>query len=143
MIDEKAKRYPRKTFIQSSWVPQVRAAIAIKRNNPAAAIEALKPADPMESNDVGPTFYRGIAYLNMKSAKEAAAEFKKIEERKYSFPLLPIHVIGQLELARALALSGDTAGARTGYQDLFAQWKDGDPNFAPLKQAKDEYSRLH
>jgi eukaryotic-like serine/threonine-protein kinase len=121
----------------------VRAAIEIKRTNPAAAVEALKPAELFESNDIGPTFYRGLAYLSMKSGKEAAAEFKKIIDRKTINPLSPLHPVSQLQLARSLALAGDTAGARTAYQDLFAQWKDADPDLPLLKQAKSEYAMLH
>ena len=128
--------------MQQDWIPQVRAAIEIKRANPSGAIEALKTAELFEPGDIGPTFYRGQAYLSMKSGKEAAAEFKKIIDRKTINPLSPLHPISQLELARSLALAGDTAGARTAYQDLFAQWKDADPDLPLLKQAKAEYAKL-
>jgi hypothetical protein len=40
-----------------------------------------------------------------------------------------------------LTLSGD-AGARAAYQDLFAQWKDADPDLPLLKQAQAEYAKL-
>jgi hypothetical protein len=33
--------------------------------------------------------------------------------------------------------------ARTAYQDLFALWKDADPDIPVLKEAKAEYARLH
>jgi len=143
IIDTEGKKRAKDTQLQQNWIPQVQAAIAIKRGNPAAAVEALKPADPFEANDVGPTFYRGLAYLSMKSGKEAAAEFKKAVDRRTVFPLVPLHFLSQLQLARSLALAGDTAGARSAYQDLFALWKDADPDLPTLKQAKDEYARLH
>jgi hypothetical protein len=44
-------------------------------------------------------------------------------------------------LARALATT-DKAAARTAYQDLFALWKDADPDVPILKQAKAEYEKL-
>jgi serine/threonine protein kinase/tetratricopeptide (TPR) repeat protein len=143
VIDAEGKRRLKDTFLQQNWIPQVRAAIEIKRTNPSVAVEALKPAELFESNDIGPTFYRGLAYLSMKSGKEAAAEFKKIIDRKTINPLSPLHPVSQLQLARSLALAGDTAGARTAYQDLFAQWKDADPDLPLLKQAKSEYAMLH
>jgi serine/threonine protein kinase/tetratricopeptide (TPR) repeat protein len=142
VIDTEGKRRPKDTFLQQDWIPQVRAAIEIKRANPSGAIEALKTAELFEPGDIGPTFYRGQAYLSMKSGKEAAAEFRKIIDRKTINPLSPLHPISQLELARSLALAGDTAGARTAYQDLFAQWKDADPDLPLLKQAKAEYAKL-
>ncbi len=142
VIDTEGKRRPKDTFLQQDWIPQVRAAIEIKRANPSAAIEALKTAELFEPGDIGPTFYRGLAYLSMKSGKEAAAEFKKIIDRKTINPLSPIHPISRLELARSLALAGDTAGGRTAYQDFFAQWRDADPDLPLLKQAKAEYAKL-
>jgi hypothetical protein len=45
-------------------------------------------------------------------------------------------------MARSLALAGDAAAARTAYQDLFALWKDADPDLPLLKQAKLEYAKL-
>jgi len=143
VIDAAVKRHPKNTDLQQNWIPQVRAAIEIKRANPLGAIEILRPAEMLEANDVAPTFYRGLAYLSMKSGKEAAAEFKKVVDRRSIFPVVPLHSISRLGLARSLALAGDTAGARSAYQDLFAVWKDADPDLPLLKQAKAEYERLH
>jgi hypothetical protein len=39
-------------------------------------------------------------------------------------------------------LLGDTAKARTSYQDFFALWKDADPDIPILKEAKAEYAKL-
>jgi hypothetical protein len=39
-------------------------------------------------------------------------------------------------------MAGDTAKAKTGYQDFFALWKDADPDIPILKQAKAEYAKL-
>jgi hypothetical protein len=42
----------------------------------------------------------------------------------------------------AYAISGDTAKARTAYQDFLTLWKDADPDIPILKQAKAEYAKL-
>jgi eukaryotic-like serine/threonine-protein kinase len=39
-------------------------------------------------------------------------------------------------------LYGDTAKARTAYQDFLALWKDGDPGIPILRQAKTQHGRL-
>ena len=54
----------------------------------------------------------------------------------------PWGALARLGLARAYVLQGDTAKARTAYQDFFALWKDADPDIPILKQAKDEYAKL-
>jgi hypothetical protein len=45
-------------------------------------------------------------------------------------------------LGRAYALMGDTARARTAYQDFLALWKDADADIPILKEAKAEYAKL-
>ena len=50
--------------------------------------------------------------------------------------------IVRLYLARALAMAGDTAGAKREYQDLLAFCKDADPDTPIYKQAKAEYAKL-
>jgi len=45
-------------------------------------------------------------------------------------------------VARAYALQGNTAKARTQYQDFLTLWKDADPDVPVLKQAKAEYAKL-
>jgi hypothetical protein len=47
-----------------------------------------------------------------------------------------------VDMARAYALSGDTAKARTAYQDFLALWKDADPDIPILIAAKSEYAKL-
>jgi len=50
--------------------------------------------------------------------------------------------LARLQLGRAYVLSGDTAKAKTAYQDFLALWKDADPEIPILKQAKTEYAKL-
>jgi|SRR5215469_12283670 len=54
----------------------------------------------------------------------------------------PIGSLAHLGLGRAYAMGGDSAKARTGYQDFLALWKDADPDIPILKQAKAEYAKL-
>ena len=49
-------------------------------------------------------------------------------------PTSPLYPLAHLGLARAAALSGDTASARKAYQDFFALWKDADPDPAFCKR---------
>ena len=50
--------------------------------------------------------------------------------------------LARLQLARALALSGDTVKAKSAYNDLFALWKDADPEIPVVEEARAEYARL-
>ena len=50
--------------------------------------------------------------------------------------------MARLQLARALALAGDTAKAKRAYDDLFTLWKSADPDIPVLKEARAESARL-
>lgn len=89
-----------------------------------------------------PVYVRGQAYLAAKNGFAAAGEFQKIlDHRGIVFNEL-IGALAHLGLGRAYALSGDTAKARTAYQDFLALWKNADPNVPILTQAKAEYAKL-
>jgi hypothetical protein len=50
--------------------------------------------------------------------------------------------MARLQLARALALSGDPVKAKSAYNDLFTLWKNADPDIRVLKEARAEYAKL-
>jgi hypothetical protein len=55
---------------------------------------------------------------------------------------VPIGALAHLGLARAYAMSVDTAKARAAYEDFLTLWKDADPALHILKEAKAEYAKL-
>jgi len=82
------------------------------------------------------------AYLAAHKGSEAAAEFQKILDHRGLVLNQPIGALAHLGLVRAYVLQGDTAKARTAYQDFLTLWKDADPDIPILKQAKAEYAKL-
>jgi len=139
------KDYPLNTFVQRLAIPQIRARVELQHGNSAKAIEQLRPTEAYQFGYVAagvPVYLRGLAYLQTKQGSQAVAEFQKILDHKSAFGASPYVSLARLGLARGLALSGDTAKARTAYQDFFTQWKDGDSDIPILKQATTEYARL-
>lgn len=128
-----------------SFLPEMRAAIAISRNNPAKAVEILESTRILERGFGIPgrsTYLRGIAYLRQKSGTEAMNEFQKILDRRGWFDTSPFFPLAHLGLARAAAIAGDTTKSRQAYQDFFALWKDADTDIPILIEAKSEYEKL-
>jgi eukaryotic-like serine/threonine-protein kinase len=80
------------------------------------------------------------AYLATHNGAAAASEFQKILDHREIVQKLPLGVLAHLQLGRAYALSGDTAKARSAYQDFFTAWKDADPDMPILTEAKAEYA---
>lgn len=143
------KLNPQDTLIHSVGAPLLQAIANIQRGNPADAVSVLEVSRPYEmgSGLSNPTYWvlyvRGLAYLRMKDGEKAAAEFQKILDHRGYFAMSELIPLAQLNLARARALQGDSAKARTSYQDFLAMWKDADPDIPILKQAKEEYAKLH
>jgi len=131
-------------------LPAIRAAIALKRDQPAKAVELLASASPYERAYPEVVYLRGLAYLGLREGAEAAVEFEKILDHKganwgsdWQHPYWgQFYSLSYLGLARASALAGDTAKARAAYQEFLTLWKDADPDIPILVQAKAEFAKL-
>jgi tetratricopeptide (TPR) repeat protein len=133
-------------------MPTLRAKLVLNRGNPSEALETVRTAAPYELgqtrfsyyawNGLYPIFVRGEAYLAVQQGSQAAAEFQKILNHRGIVWNSPIGALAQLQLGRAYAMQGDTAKARSAYQDFLTLWKDADPDIPILKEAKAEYATL-
>ena len=131
----------------------LRALYALDAHDPAGAIQALQVASryDLHTNGVGfidrfgalyPIYVRGLAHLAARQPAAAAAEFQRILEHRSIVLVDPMDALARLQLARALALSGDSAKAKGAYDELFAVWKDADQDVPLIKEARAEYARL-
>jgi len=142
-----SKQFPEDTIVQFKKIPTLNAQLALNRNEPLKAIEALQPAAPYELGIMGtgtglyPVYVRGKAYLAARDGSKAAGEFQKIIDHRV-LVLNPIGALAHLGLARAYALQGDTVKAKAAYQDFLTLWKDADPDIPILREAKSEYAKL-
>ena len=151
LADEYARLMPTDTLANGVDLPAIRAAIANHRGNYGQAIELLRTARrynhaeffrvPLDLDQFAP-YLRGQAFLGQRSGAEAAAEFQYLLDHRGLGPFSLLGPLGQLGLARAAVLTGDTAKARQAYQDFFVLWKDADPDLPVLIEAKKEYEKL-
>jgi predicted Zn-dependent protease len=145
LADDMEKRFPDDTLLQNSFLPMVRAQLALNHKDPRTAISILERAKPYELADtdgLASTFLRGNAYLAAHRTPEAAAEFQRVLDHQPIVLLAPWGALAHLGLARAYALQGDTAKARAAYDDFLVLWKDADPDVPVLIQARSEYAKL-
>jgi eukaryotic-like serine/threonine-protein kinase len=145
LADDLSKERPSDTYIQRVELPVIRARLEISRGKTPKAIEILQSAAPFGLGTC-PNWclpYRlGEAYVRAGQGTAAISQFQDLLNHRqilFNSYLVPL---SQLGLARARAMTGDAAGARTAYQDFFALWKDADPDVPVLKQAKAEYAKL-
>jgi Tfp pilus assembly protein PilF len=83
-----------------------------------------------------------LAYLQTGQGKEAAAEFQKILDHRGVVLNFPTGALAHLQMARALSMYGDKAGARRAYEDFLKLWKEADADNPVLLQAKAELAKL-
>jgi serine/threonine protein kinase/tetratricopeptide (TPR) repeat protein len=148
------KRYPEDTSVQFNYLPALRALEALDQGDAAKALEMTQVATPYDLAVPGTAFYagaffgalypvyvRGLAYSRMGRHHEAAAEFQKILDHPGMVLNDPIGPMARLQLARALAASGDRAKSAAAYKELLALWKDADPDIPVVQQAKAESAK--
>ncbi len=153
LANDLEKRFPEDTSVRFNYMPTLRALLALNRAEPAKAIEQLQIASSYELaaprsllhghfGGLYPIYVRGEAYRAAHRGAEAAAEFQKILHHRGIVGSDPIGALAHLQLGRAYALSGDTAKAKTAYQDFLTLWKDADANIPIFKQAQAEYAKM-
>jgi eukaryotic-like serine/threonine-protein kinase len=153
VADDLAKTFPEDTSVQHMYLPTLRALFALRAHDAAAAIRALQPASRFDLALGGlgfngffgtlyPIYVRGLAYLAAGQPALAAAEFQRIVDHRGIVLADPLDAMARLHLARALALTGDSAKAKAAYEDLLTLWKDADSDLAVLGDARAEYARL-
>jgi len=149
MADDLARRFPENTVVRFSYLPVLRAQLALDRGDAVKAIEELQVAAPYEMGAardfcgaLHPVYVRGEAYLDMAKGELAAAEFQKILDHRGVVGSEPVGALAQLGLGRAWALAGEKGRAKSAYEDFFSLWKGGDSEIPILKRARAEYMNL-
>jgi DNA-binding winged helix-turn-helix (wHTH) protein/tetratricopeptide (TPR) repeat protein len=146
VADRLASDLPPDGFANRVSLPEIRAAIELKRGNPARAVELLAPTASYEAGIFDrflAAYLRGEAYRADHRGREAAAEFQKIIDHRGVVLNSPIGALAHLGAARSYMVAGDNARARLAYEDFLALWKDADPSIPVLSAAKSEYAHLN
>ena len=153
LADGLARAYPEDTSVQFLYLPTLRALFALDAGDAAGAIQALQAASRFDlaMGGIGfrahfgklyPIYVRGLAYLATQQPAEAAAEFQRLVDHRSIVLVDPIDALARLQLARALALSGDTVKAKSAYENLFTLWANADAGIALVDEARAEHARL-
>jgi eukaryotic-like serine/threonine-protein kinase len=153
MTNDLEKRLPEDTAVRFSYLPTLRAALALNRNDPVKAIDSLQITLPHELGSppsaylglfgtLYPVYMRGNAYLAAHQSTQAAQEFQKILLHRGVVLSDPIGALARLQLGRSYTLTRDKEKARAAYDDFLNLWKDADPGIPVLKEARAEYEKL-
>jgi len=149
LIDELDKNYGTNTMLRLYWLPTIKAAIELNRDNSSQALVDLEAAAPYDLGTVGtfisdlyPCYVRGQANLFAHNGTAAVTEFQKLLDHPGIVGNFVTGALAHLQIGRAYAMQGDAAKAKIAYQDFLTLWKDADPDIPILKEAKAEYAKL-
>jgi hypothetical protein len=73
---------------------------------------------------------------------EAKRDYRALLARKHPNPFSLHTPFGYVGLARTLAATGDTAGARAEYQRFLDLWSGADPDLAIVREVRAEVAKL-
>lgn len=144
LAEELNRDFPEDTLVQTIFLPEIRAQLALNHKEPAKAIDVLRSTVPYEMgvDALMSAYLRGQAYLATHAGAEATTEFQKIIDHREIVQNSLIGALAHLQMGRAYTRLGAGAKARVAYQDFLMLWKNADPDIPILKEAKAEYGKL-
>ncbi len=140
-----ADEAPENTLLNSVYVPEVDAALALAQHRPQEVPNLLAPTDAFALASLAPVF-EAQAYLALNRPADALKSLQpalayRFEE--FGVGQMPSYSLSLLLAARAQAMAGDKAAAAASYQRLLDFWRNADPQLPPLLAARKELAALN
>jgi serine/threonine protein kinase/Tfp pilus assembly protein PilF len=144
-IAQLAKDNPQDEMNQRLYIPLTRAFADLAEHHPQKTVDDVGGARSFDA--VFPASYvQGLAYLQLHDANDAIKAFSAATKSPTgvltSVGFAPFYAEAQLGLARAYAMAGDKASAKSAYQAFFTTWKGADADIPVLVAAKKEFASL-
>ena len=134
---------PKGTALTQVWGPLTESILLLRDKRADAALNALHPAERFERRwgEIG--LQRARATMEAGDTAATVSRFRELVDNPPTWPpaaaVYPAALVG---LARALAASGDTDGARKAYAQCLELWKQADSNLRLLVEVRQEVERL-
>ncbi|MBI3470688.1 MAG: protein kinase [Candidatus Solibacter usitatus] len=151
LSDQAYAKFPLDTLSNAVRISSLRAAIELRQDRPAKAVEGLRGAILYDRAYALPVYLRGLAQLRTGAATEAITQFQRVVEHPGAYrdwfnnrgvPAGLLCALSRLGVARATILAHETVKSRKAYEDFFLLWKSADPDLPVLIEARKEYAGL-
>lgn len=88
LIEELEQKHPKDTMVSQVWLPEIKAAIQLSRNNTQAALELLETTKRYEpAAGLSSQTLRSLVYLKLGQGSQAAAEARRILDHRGQGPI--------------------------------------------------------
>jgi tetratricopeptide (TPR) repeat protein len=138
---------PDNTLLNDVYLPQTLAAMALVQHRPQDVPALLEPARPYAYASFTPIL-NAEAFLQLHRPADALEALKPAMIYRYGEAQtgfngeIPSYAMAYLLAARAQAMLGDKPSAIKSYQRVIDLWKNSDPGFKPLADARKELAAV-
>jgi eukaryotic-like serine/threonine-protein kinase len=143
---------PRIPPSSSSFLPIIRAQLALNRRDPAGALKELDVAAPFDLANASPDqlfpfalypcYLRGQAFLASDRAEQASVEFQQILNHSGIVINEPIGALAYKNLAHAYVALGQQEKAEAAYRMLMSLWRQADAINPVIRETSLDFRRL-
>ncbi len=124
--------YPQSDAVKGYYVPDLKAAIALRNKDAHGALAALEGTTPFDQISLSP-YLRAQAHMATKEATLAIADFQTtVDHRGYAFLAASnVYPMAELGLSRVYATMGDKLNSDLTHQRFKTLWKEAEPAQSP------------
>ena len=136
-IAQLQQRYPQSFNVNSFYVADIGAAIALNQNDPATALDLLKNARQFDLISLTP-YLRGKAHVALRQGQIGIVDYQTIlAHRGVTFIVgSDVYPVAEIGVARAFADTGDLGNSAGAYKHFLELWQNADPGQPLLTEAR-------
>ena len=136
-IDDLRSRFPQSTDADEYLIADLRAALALNANDPATALEELRPSREYDLISLTP-YLRGRAHVMLRQIQIGIVDFQTVlSHRGITFIVgTDVYPVAEIGVARAFADTGDFDNSSAAYRQFLVLWKNADAGQPLLGEAR-------
>ncbi len=131
------KTYPQSFNVNAFYIADIKAAMALRANDPTTALEELKPARQYDLISLTP-YLRGRAHVALRQGQIGIVDYQTVLAHR-GVPFIVgsnVYAVAQIGVARAFADTGDLNNSSDAYRKFLELWKSADPGQPLVTEAK-------
>ena len=137
VIETLKQTYPQSSEVREYLIADLEAGIALSANDPAAALEALRPTRQFDLLSLTP-YLRGLSHVALRQVQIGIVDFQTVLSHRGVTMIVGAsdYPAAEIGVARAFADTGDMGNSADAYRRFVELWKGADQQNPLLIEAK-------